>query len=128
MDRVIICFQFARGCKWHTESGVSLGTSLKQLERLNGRAFQIEPWGSDVGGNITSWRGGKLADLFGDRENHGLWLAVDFQEPPAGATPEQSKLLDALYQQKRGALSSDSAVRRLRPAVTRMTLVFRSQD
>ena len=81
-----------------------------------------------MGGNITSWRGGKLAGVFGDGENNGLWLAVDFQETPSGATPEQSKLLAALYRQKRGPLSSDLAMRQLRPTVTRMTLIFRGKD
>ncbi len=127
MDRVMICYQRARSCKWHTQSGVSLGTSLNQLEMLNGRALQIEPWGSDVGGNITSWRGGRLTDVFGDGENNGLWLTVDSQESPGGATPEQSRSLDALSRQKR-LLSSDPAVRQLHPTVTRMRLVFRGKE
>jgi len=36
--------------------------------------------------------------------------------------------LAALYRQKRGPLSSDLAMRQLRPTVTRMTLIFRGKD
>jgi hypothetical protein len=129
IDRVMVCYQRETGpCKWHTENGVSLGTSLQKLETLNGRAFQIQPWGSDVGGNISSWRGGKLARLFGEGESRQLLLTVYFQETPKGLTPEQGKLLDEIDRQKRSPLSNDLAVRQLRPTVTRMELVFTRED
>ncbi len=129
MDRVMICYQYEVGpCKWHTESGVSLGTDLQQLETLNGRAFQIEAWGYDLGGNISSWRGGKLAGVFGDGGNSGLHLTVGWQEPPNGPTPQQRKLENEVNRQKRNPLSSDLAVRQLHPTVERMELVFPSKD
>jgi len=129
MDRVMLCHQHEAGpCKWHTADKVSLGTSLRQLEILNSRPFQIEGWGSDVSGNITSWQGGKLAGSFGEGENRRVVLTVGWQEPPDGPTPQQRRLEDELDQQKRGPLSSDLAVRQLRPTVTRMMLLFRRQE
>ena len=125
MDRVMVCYQRQAGpCKWHTENGVTLGTRLLQLEKLNGRAFQIEAWGSDVGGNISSWRGGTLASIFGEQLRLGLY----FQETPRDYTPKQIKLLNEIDRQKRHPLSSDIAVRELRPTVVRMQLIFTSQD
>jgi hypothetical protein len=81
MDRVMVCYQLeAAPCRWQTESGVSLGTNLQQLEMLNGRAFQIEPWGYDLGGNISSWRGGKLARVFGEGQSRQVLLTVYFKK------------------------------------------------
>jgi len=128
MDRVTICYQQheAGPCKWHTASGVSLGTNLQQLEALNGRAFQIEPWGYDLGGNISSWRGGKLAGFFGDGVSRKLLLAVYIQEK--SLTPEERKLFDEINRQKSKPLSSDPAVRQLHPTVTRMEMIFPGKD
>jgi hypothetical protein len=129
MDRVMICYQHeVEFCRWHTASGVSLGTKLRRLETLNGRAFQIEAWGSDVAGNIYSWRGGKLAAIFGDGGNRRMLLAVGWQELPSGPTPQQRKLEDEIDRQKGDPLSSDRAIRQLHPTVTRMELIFSVKD
>lgn len=52
-----------RGSKseWRTDGGISLGTTLHELERLNGRAFTLAGFGWDYGGVITDWAGGTLA-------------------------------------------------------------------
>ena len=130
---VRICYQpLAAPCKWHTENGVSLGTNLKRLETLNGRAFQIEPWGYDLGGNISSWRGGRLAGVFEDGgkswwgADSKLWLTVGWQQSPNGYSPQQRKSLDEIGRQERNPLSTDSAVRLLHPTVIRMWLIFPS--
>lgn len=78
-------------CKWHTEDGITLGSTLEKLESLNGRPFQLVMWGSDVGGNITSWRAGKLAPLFGEAAKSKLWLTIAYPQPLDGPTAEQSK-------------------------------------
>jgi hypothetical protein len=125
MVRVMVCYQReASPCKWHTENGVSLGTSLQQLEKLNGRAFQIEPWGYHLDGNISSWLGGKLASIFGWQLRLGLY----FREGPTSDSPQQVKLLDEINRQKRSPLSSDLAVRQLRPTVVRMRMDFTNLD
>lgn len=125
MERVMVCYQQQAGpCKWHTENGVSLGTRMQQLEQLNGRSFQIEPWGYDLGGNISSWLGGKMASVFGEQLRLGLY----FREGPTGYTPKQIKLLDEIGRQKRSPLSSDLAVRQLHPTVVRMRMDFTNLD
>jgi hypothetical protein len=108
-------------CKWHTEEGVSLGTTLQGLEALNGRGFQMTAWGSDIGGNIVSWRGGMLA---GYRDGLGLGLHLDFPTAPKGATREGISLFDSIKQEKGMMMSSDPSVRALRPIVTHMQLRF----
>jgi hypothetical protein len=50
--------------QWKVGQGVSLGTNLKDLERLNGRPFSLAGFGWDYAGVITDWKGGKLARPF----------------------------------------------------------------
>jgi hypothetical protein len=129
IDRVMVCYQRQAGpCHWHMEDGVSLGTSVRQLEMLNSRSFQIEAWGSDVGGNISSWRAGRLASVFGEGEGRHVLLTMGWQETPGGLSSERRRLEDELDKQRRGPLSSDPAVRQLRPTVTRMMVLFQGQE
>jgi len=130
---VLICFQsLASPCKWHTENGVSLGTTLEKLETLNGRAFQIQPWGFDGQGYISSWLGGKLANVFDDGGQSwygfrsGLGLRLYYQETPKDTTPQQRRLLDQTYRLKRIPLSTDPFMRQLHLKVRNMKLVFPS--
>jgi hypothetical protein len=101
-----------------------LGTSLEQLEELNGRPFQIEPGGSDVAGNIPSWQEGKLAETFGQGENGKVLLTVGWQEPSDGPTAKQRALEDMLSRQTTNSFSNNQHLRQLHPTVTRLRLVF----
>ena len=46
--------------RWKTSSGISLGTDLKTVEKLNGRPFNLAGMAFDQQGCATSWRGGRL--------------------------------------------------------------------
>jgi hypothetical protein len=46
--------------QWQVGPGVSLGTSLKDLERLNRQPFTLAGFGWDYAGVITDWKGGAL--------------------------------------------------------------------
>lgn len=50
---------------WKTKKGIGLGTSLKELERFNGRSFTLAGFEWDYAGAVFSWKGGKLAKEFG---------------------------------------------------------------
>ncbi|MFN8610587.1 MAG: hypothetical protein U0931_23810 [Vulcanimicrobiota bacterium] len=51
--------------KWHTAEGIRLGTTLRSLESINGRAFRFHAMsGRPEGGRIIDWRGGRLAGRF----------------------------------------------------------------
>jgi hypothetical protein len=127
IDRVLICFKSEFGpCRWHTRNGVTLGTGVPRLATLNGCPFGIEAWGSDVGGNITSWRGGNLASEFGDDGLFHLLLSLYWQPPLTGPTPQQKQAADEIARLSRNPLSSDTAVIKLRPVVSRMLLIFPS--
>ena len=45
---------------WRTVQGVTVGTSLKELEKINGKPFQLYGFGWDYGGLVSDWKSGKL--------------------------------------------------------------------
>jgi hypothetical protein len=49
-------------CDWKTAEGITKGTTMQQLERLNGRMLRILGFGVDDGGSV-SWGGGRLQSL-----------------------------------------------------------------
>lgn len=129
IDRVLVCFESEFGpCKWHTADGVSLGTSLPTLETLNGRPFVVEAWGSDGGGNVISWRGGRLANELGDGGDALVLLTLYWRHPMSGLTLKQIQADKELDRLKRNPRSSDSALRGLHAVVDRMELVFPSKN
>ena len=46
--------------RWRSPAGVTLGTSLRMIEQLNGRPFRLIGFGSDVSGTVMAWSGGRL--------------------------------------------------------------------
>ena len=58
--------QFSGGkSRWQLAPGISLGTSLKTLEKLNGKGFVLLGFQWDYAGTVVSWNGGALARSFG---------------------------------------------------------------
>lgn len=51
---------------WQIAPGIGLGTSLKTLERINGRGFKMLGFQWDYSGTVVSWNGGRLARRFGN--------------------------------------------------------------
>ena len=130
IDRVMICHGYRPVvaddfCKWHTQGGITFGTSLERLETLNGRAFQISSAQGEGQGYVTSWEGGKLAKSLGERTGSQLWLQLSMRKSPTTAnTSEQRSLFDEMYALKRPPLSTDPAVRQLKLVVFSIDFVF----
>lgn len=55
---------------WKSTAGVSVGTTLRELEALNGKPFYLLGFGWDYGGTVVDWDGGKL-------DGHLIVLAFD---------------------------------------------------
>lgn len=47
---------------WKTKEGITIGTNLKELEAINGKAFTFYGLGWDYSGLITDWHKGHLDD------------------------------------------------------------------
>ena len=59
---VYICFATRTGpCRWRTASGIRIGTSIRELNKLNGKSFQAGGFAEERG-RVTSWRGGALEE------------------------------------------------------------------
>jgi hypothetical protein len=116
--RIVFC-QGAERCRWHTEDGISFGTTLKALESKNGRKFKLYGFDWGHGGLVTSWDGGRLERLAATCGHLNLRL-----DPPAGpASDERAKLLE----QVEGDIefwSSEPAMQALNPVVDFMGVVF----
>jgi len=52
-----------RSSAWHTREGLTLGSRLKEIERLNGRPFRLRGFGWDGGGGIVDSDRGRLKML-----------------------------------------------------------------
>ncbi len=101
---------------WHVEGGITLGTSLRALERLNGAEFVLHGFGWDYSGTVASWEGGTLVRL--DQPSGRVLLALD---PPAIGFPPE------VYEAVMGSgefASSHPALRQLNPRVSRIVMLF----
>jgi hypothetical protein len=80
-----------RKSRWKAVHNISLGTSLKQLEQLNARAFLLGAYNWDYPGRtVVSWENGALAaDLDG---GHGeTWVRLGCPAPDTSKTGAESR-------------------------------------
>jgi hypothetical protein len=99
---------------WQLPRGVTLGTSLHDLEQWNGRPFILAGFGWDYSGAVLSWNGGALDSSLGTSTK--LYLA-----PP----PSQNG--DSLHAQAMGDRpfsSSSHPMRTINPKVYRIRVEF----
>ena len=107
----------AGATQWRTADGITIGTSLRQLEQLNGHPFRLAGFGFDGSGAVVSWDGGRL-------------------ETPASASCQRRVFVDSLtaaameskpYRTVVGDhefSSSNPAMKRLNPRVSSLRLEY----
>lgn len=99
------------GSDWKTDRGISIGTPITDLERINGNPFELYGFGWDYGGLVTDWKGGAL--------NYNLGLRFHLQTEKDIPAEVQGETI----------LSSDNdKVRALNPVVAVMELSFPPSD
>jgi hypothetical protein len=99
--------------RWQMPRGISLGTSLQELERLNGRPFTLAGFGWDYAGVVTDWRGGAL-----DTALAGIKLYLDPGPAQYQSAPYSQVLGDRDYS------SSLPAMQQLNPRVAQIFIDF----
>jgi hypothetical protein len=52
--------KYIYGSSWSSKSGVKLGMTTVELEKVNGRMFNFSGFEWDYGGGVMSWNNGKL--------------------------------------------------------------------
>ena len=95
--------------QWKTAQGVSLGTTLVELEKLNGKPFELLGLGWDFGGGVTDWKGGAL---------QGLTMRVD------STTVELTEAESSQVLGDQTVKSDNPAMRKANPSVSKITVNF----
>jgi hypothetical protein len=113
-------FATPRHCKWHFASGISIGTDLQTLERLNGKSFQLYGFAWDYSGTVSSWNAGKLADFFG---NCGRTLLRLDRFDIDTASPKERELYNRLGGDRQFS-SDNAAMQQLNPVIYSISVEF----
>jgi hypothetical protein len=104
--------------RWSVAEGITLGTTLEELERLNGRPFTLAGFGWDYSGVVTDWRGGRLATPL------GCCVKLYVVPPPsAQSDPAYNSVLG-----DRDYASDLPAMHRLKPTVQQIFIDFGTND
>jgi hypothetical protein len=49
--------------RWHSISGITVGSTIEFVEKVNGKSFHVEGWETE-GGGMTEWKGGNIPASF----------------------------------------------------------------
>jgi len=101
---------------WHIDGGITLGTSLRELERINGAEFVLLGFEWDYSGTVVSWEKGALERLA--QPVRQVVLALD--APATGFPPDVYYAVSG----DREFASSHPAMRQLNPTVHRIVFLF----
>jgi len=74
--------------RWRVRPGVTLGTRLSELERLNGRPFELWGFEFDYAGTVYSWNGGRLDSAWATPSEEGAQHVVLRLMPDSDASPQ----------------------------------------
>jgi len=105
-----------KASRWKTAHEISLGTSLTQLEQINGRPFVLSGFGWDYSGTVESWQNGALSK---DLEGNGrVILRLDTEQKSAN----QADL--GQVQGDRPFPSSDAVMQKVNPRIYEIVWEF----
>lgn len=119
-DRILFCFGHHPPGPWRTASGIGCGTTLRELEAINGRSFTLLGYGRDHSGTVTSWQGGKLDRELGPKGAMEIALSPNDTDWLNGLTPAERR---SVLEDKE-IHSSDPVIQRLNPVVYEMVFKF----
>jgi hypothetical protein len=111
--------------KWKTKEGISLGTTLRELERLNGGPFRLSGFGTDVSGTVISSGDGRLQIL-----GHGDPRSRNYRLLLVRLTPHQNARFPTAAQQvvgDRAFSSGHPAMQALNPSIREMIVYLHRQ-
>ena len=103
--------------QWSTADGLKIGTTLKDVEKLNGKPFSLYGFSWDYGGTVSNWQGGTYQAKDGKSY---ISLVFGYGELSA----EQEKLSEKVMGDSEFS-SSNPAMQQLNPTVQTMTIRFK---
>jgi hypothetical protein len=92
--------------KWKSRTGVFIGMSIEELEKLNGRPFIFSGFGWDYGGGIIRWENGTLQDK---------GIAIQLNEGVQSSALPEKEYLKCVGDVE--LMSSDTSARKMKPRV-----------
>lgn len=108
---------------WKTDKGITIGTPLSMIEKLNARPVAITGFGWDYGGTITHSDGGKLTELGHLTPIAGLTDRTLLLRADPGAELYSTREYESV--QGEGEFKSDHpSMRKLNPKVYEMIITF----
>lgn len=102
--------------QWLVDSGVRMGMTLKEVEKINGKPFKVAGFGWDYGGFVTDWQRGKLAGK-NEVENLVIRFYYNIEDDKLGTIADK-------VQGEGPFLSSHPAMQQLNPKVVEITIGF----
>jgi len=101
---------------WKTTYGIGLGTSLKDLEKINRCPFRLAGFAWDYGGTILSWAGGLLEKDFGSNGDKKVFIRLS--EDNSHSADARQVLGDREFS------SGHPAMQTINPHIYQMVFVF----
>jgi hypothetical protein len=102
---------------WKLPQGITLGTSLKELQAKNSMPFKLFGFYWDNGGTITSWENGNLKSYISPK--YQIYLALALPGNPALSSKEQDSITG-----DQQLFSSNPTLRKLNPKVVSIVVSF----
>lgn len=65
------------GSDWKTKEGIKIGTTIEELNKINGKPFIFSGFGWDYAGTVTSWENGEL----GKYKGFGITIGMKKEGP-----------------------------------------------
>ena len=105
--------------RWRTPAGITLGTHLRSIEKLNARPFRLLGFGTDVSGTVMSWSNGGLGTQDSAECRVRLRLGVAWESTKDGRSPLFRQLIG-----EREFSSGHPAMQALNPSVYELFLQY----
>ncbi len=102
--------------RWQTPEGISFGTDLHTIERINRRPFRMAGFGFDGSGTVTSWTNGQL-----NTSGTGCQIRVSLGFEPAS---EHAKSISRQVIGDHDFSSGHPAMQELNPRVYKMFIDY----
>ena len=106
-----------RRSAWHVNGQIELGTTLQELQRLNGKPFTMSGYGWDYGGRVMDWNGGVLDTTL---QRNGYRIGFSLDTDSAGRETEARSQISG----DRPFSSSLPALQELNPSIWEIFLDF----
>ena len=107
---------------WKTERGITIGTSLKTIEKINGRAFALTGFGWDYSGTVLHSNGGRIKEFGVETESGLSGRTLILRLEPAGSL-RQTREYEAVLGDKQ-FFSNNRAMKILNPGVYEIIVEF----